>query len=53
MFVFRESLGSQLSVSIARLPWLLSDRVLVVVAAAVMFLLYLDRGRHGDKDVDR
>ena len=36
----------------SRLP--LSDRVpIVVVAAAVVFQLYLYGGRHGDKDVDR
>ena len=35
------------------LPLLLSDRVPVVVAAAVVFLLHLEGGRHGDKDVDR
>ena len=32
----------------------LSDRVLiVVVAAALVFRLHLEGGRHGDKDVDR
>ena len=34
------------------LPFLLSD-VCVPVATAVVFLLYLEGGCHGDRDVDR
>ena len=39
----------------SRLPLLLPlpNCVPVVAAAAVVFLLHLERGRHGDKDVDR
>ena len=36
----------------SRLPLTLLDRVPVVVAAAVVFRLHLEAGRHGDKDVD-
>ena len=39
----------------SRLPLLLplSDHIPVVAAATVVFLLHLEGGRHGEKDVDR